>query len=379
MNCKRTEKLINEYINGELTSVEMTQVKAHLDTCESCRKMAEETTHVRTLLQSYQVVTTNTDIRKNVLKMIEEDYEKNLKKRFSLAKFFSYGSIAAIIVLFIAISPQYVPKQETTANNTTPTTTNELKRSTEENVKTEAEGITADDATFLKKDKSASPSIATKQSKKSNRTKPQKIAQVPKTAFDKKPADTATDETYQLDSTGLPDEVTYQELHVATDHSEWSRLQGVQGPAGPMGPAGPAGPMGSAGAIGPAGTVAVRTFKQNHDELRNDEIYGLNNTVSQSANVSLLIDAYYAAETYMFSAKNYIKFNDAETVYLTVAEPTELSVNTPQNGQLKFIIEPIKLYSDKTALIQIYYDKEHKDILLPFLLEKNIISPQDKK
>jgi|GEM_PF-6508904 len=358
MNCKRTEKLINEYINGELTSVEMTQVKAHLDTCESCRKMAEETTHVRTLLQSYQVVTTNTDIRKNVLKMIEEDYEKNLKKRFSLAKFFSYGSIAAIIVLFIAISPQYVPKQETTANNTTPTTTNELKRSTEENVKTEAEGITADDATFLKKDKSASPSIATKQSKKSNRTKPQKIAQVPKTAFDKKPADTATDETYQLDSTGLPDEVTYQELHVATDHSEWSRLQGVQGPAG---------------------AVAVRTFKQNHDELRNDEIYGLNNTVSQSANVSLLIDAYYAAETYMFSAKNYIKFNDAETVYLTVAEPTELSVNTPQNGQLKFIIEPIKLYSDKTALIQIYYDKEHKDILLPFLLEKNIISPQDKK
>jgi anti-sigma factor RsiW len=50
MNCRRVSNLISAYIDGELTGVEMLEIRRHLDECRSCNLQYESLRNVKQLL-----------------------------------------------------------------------------------------------------------------------------------------------------------------------------------------------------------------------------------------------------------------------------------------------------------------------------------------
>jgi len=381
MNCKRTEDLINEYLNNELSDIEMAEMKAHLETCASCKKMAEEFAHVRALLQYSPAVTTKTDIRQNVLEMIEKDNEKFIKKRFSLAKWINYGSMVAIIMLCIAFFvPRDFSPQENRKTLKTPVSadstingfsvtmvapdsdTAAVKDTTEHAPKYEQRALKQTKST--KKGKGKMPETFSKQ-----------VAQTPIAANDVIAPDVVNTKnvaeyfTYEMmKDSGLVDGKDGKDGRDRKDgingkdpaklHDTIGSMGSQQVPIGVVGAVGAVGPAGPQGPAGPVGATGATVTIEKAD---------------------LLMSVNTVAETYIFSAENYAKYNNKKSVKLRMAEPITLTVDTPKDGKIEFTIEPIELQSNNKALVQIYYPKEKKDALLPLLLEKNIITPQNKK
>ena len=50
MNCRRISNLISAYIDGELTGVEMLEIRRHFDECQSCLLQYESLRHTKQLL-----------------------------------------------------------------------------------------------------------------------------------------------------------------------------------------------------------------------------------------------------------------------------------------------------------------------------------------
>lgn len=50
MNCRRVSSLVSAYIDGELTGIEMLEIRRHLDDCRACMLQYESLRHTKQLL-----------------------------------------------------------------------------------------------------------------------------------------------------------------------------------------------------------------------------------------------------------------------------------------------------------------------------------------
>lgn len=97
MKCTEFELIVNEYVDNE---IEDKSIEEHIKTCDSCRKLYEETLEIKNLLSGLDVIDLPEDFEESLHdKLVDAKNEMKvvpLTSRFKLI-----GSIAAVAVLSI--------------------------------------------------------------------------------------------------------------------------------------------------------------------------------------------------------------------------------------------------------------------------------------
>ncbi len=99
-NCERILDLLNAYIDGELDVSESERVRAHIEKCESCKKIYDELVKVNKMLAN-SAEDAPTEILDGVMKKIKSE------KRGKIINFrkISGVAVAAVILLAVVSSP----------------------------------------------------------------------------------------------------------------------------------------------------------------------------------------------------------------------------------------------------------------------------------
>ena len=59
MNCKKTERLLNQYVDNELPSTKFSLVKSHLESCNNCLQKHEELLKLKNIVKAQMGYTGN--------------------------------------------------------------------------------------------------------------------------------------------------------------------------------------------------------------------------------------------------------------------------------------------------------------------------------
>ena len=102
-NCEKVLDILNEYIDGELNESDALFVRAHLDSCEACRKAYIELLEIEKLFENTAEEAPK-ELCENI--MIKIKAEKALpSRRRRLTKIFGTAAVAAAISLTVLASP----------------------------------------------------------------------------------------------------------------------------------------------------------------------------------------------------------------------------------------------------------------------------------
>lgn len=125
MNCRRIEKLIPLYVEGDLESDEVSTVLAHLETCENCGALVAEYEASQMWLRSHTLPDFDDamldDLKRGVMREIYE-----ARERPSFFGFFAghwtlgraFQAMAALLILFAALALYvYLGKTSTGSND----------------------------------------------------------------------------------------------------------------------------------------------------------------------------------------------------------------------------------------------------------------------
>lgn len=68
MNCKEFERLLSEYLDGELDNFSVTQMDRHRDSCPACHSLFEEVHNLRSSLNEFPWIEPSEDLVRCILK-----------------------------------------------------------------------------------------------------------------------------------------------------------------------------------------------------------------------------------------------------------------------------------------------------------------------
>ncbi|AZR73164.1 hypothetical protein BBF96_07060 [Anoxybacter fermentans] len=101
MDCQNAYKLMNRYIDGEITSEEEKVLEFHLLRCRGCQKefgeIKELNLMLNTLYPSY-------DFTSKVMARIEEEKGSGIRRRFKRGKWLWIGAVAVILLCIFLFS-----------------------------------------------------------------------------------------------------------------------------------------------------------------------------------------------------------------------------------------------------------------------------------
>ncbi len=100
-NCEECQAIIDLYLDDALTRDDKENFLAHISSCSECQKELEFAKNIKSTLSSLPVIEIPDDFTQNVRDKVEAERKK--KKGFG-TYFIRYGSLAACLVLALAIS-----------------------------------------------------------------------------------------------------------------------------------------------------------------------------------------------------------------------------------------------------------------------------------
>jgi anti-sigma factor RsiW len=107
MNCKDVEILIIDYLDNLLPEEEQKIVATHIETCESCKQMRNETSQMLKKIVEEKEEKPSAALKMNFYQMLEEEKKKIEKpERISKERTITVRrliSIAAQFVIFVAV------------------------------------------------------------------------------------------------------------------------------------------------------------------------------------------------------------------------------------------------------------------------------------
>ena len=71
MNCRRVINLMSAYVDGELTGVEMLDIRAHLHDCAECRKEWESVRLIKQALTGLKTMTPRDEFAASILRQLD--------------------------------------------------------------------------------------------------------------------------------------------------------------------------------------------------------------------------------------------------------------------------------------------------------------------
>jgi len=112
MNCKKTKKLLQLYIDDALTFGEKQLVKEHLEGCSACRTELKSLSATVKLIKSLSEVSTPPDFTENLMAKIsreeiriQSNWMDLLKKQVTIPQFsFRFAGAAAITAIFVFLA-----------------------------------------------------------------------------------------------------------------------------------------------------------------------------------------------------------------------------------------------------------------------------------
>jgi len=112
MNCQKTKKLLQLYIDDALTFGEKQLVKEHLEGCSACRTELKSLSATVKLIKSLSEVSTPPDFTENLMAKIsreeiriQSNWMDLLKKQVTIPQFsFRFAGAAAITAIFVFLA-----------------------------------------------------------------------------------------------------------------------------------------------------------------------------------------------------------------------------------------------------------------------------------
>ena len=112
MNCQKTKKLLQLYIEDALTFGEKQLVEQHLEECSACRTELKSLSVTVKLIKSLPEISTPPDFTENIMAkisreeiQIQSSWLDRLKKQVTIPQFsFRFAGAAAITALFIFLA-----------------------------------------------------------------------------------------------------------------------------------------------------------------------------------------------------------------------------------------------------------------------------------
>ena len=104
MNCTQFEKMLDDYIDGSLSTIQLSHAQAHLNECEHCQKMYAQANELLVALKELPVPPAKAGYEKRVLSFLENKPRKTTPHHNWF--FAGFGSaVAASFALWLVFSP----------------------------------------------------------------------------------------------------------------------------------------------------------------------------------------------------------------------------------------------------------------------------------
>ena len=71
MNCRHVVNLMSAYVDGELTGVEMLDIRAHLHDCADCREEYESVRFIKQTLAGLRTIAPRNEFATSILKQLD--------------------------------------------------------------------------------------------------------------------------------------------------------------------------------------------------------------------------------------------------------------------------------------------------------------------
>jgi hypothetical protein len=108
MNCLDYKEIIAAHVDGTLAAEEEEQVQMHLDQCSRCKQFFRWETAVKKLLrEKLSPVTVQPSFKEALLERLEGKRERPPRRYF-----YQRYSIAALVLLFFALTPRLFPRNQ---------------------------------------------------------------------------------------------------------------------------------------------------------------------------------------------------------------------------------------------------------------------------
>lgn len=117
MKCKRTRKMLTDYVNGVLDPEDIILVQEHIAECNSCRQELQMLGKVLNLVEDARVEYPPASVWENFLtdlhRRIESEafivFRKQQRQRFYLLPGWIAGTTAVLLILFASVMMRYYP------------------------------------------------------------------------------------------------------------------------------------------------------------------------------------------------------------------------------------------------------------------------------
>jgi anti-sigma factor RsiW len=108
MNCLDYKEIIAAHVDGMLAAEEEQQVQVHLEQCSRCKQFFRWETEVKKLLrEKISPVTVQPSFKEELLERLE-----GRRKRTTTRYFYQRYAIAALVLLFFALTPRLFPRNQ---------------------------------------------------------------------------------------------------------------------------------------------------------------------------------------------------------------------------------------------------------------------------
>ncbi|MEN6371619.1 MAG: zf-HC2 domain-containing protein [Armatimonadota bacterium] len=103
MNCRRVSSLISAYIDGELTGVEMLEIRRHLEECRSCTLQYESLRNVKQLLSGLAYAKPRAGLADRISRRLDEVAVPGYMKLWNRALAFTHARLTPVAAGCVAL------------------------------------------------------------------------------------------------------------------------------------------------------------------------------------------------------------------------------------------------------------------------------------
>lgn len=104
MNCTQFQNMLDDYIDGDLSTIQLSHARSHLNECEQCQESYSQANALLSALKDIPVPPARFGYEKRVLSFLEEKSAKQTKHQSWFYAGFS-SAIAASFALWLVFSP----------------------------------------------------------------------------------------------------------------------------------------------------------------------------------------------------------------------------------------------------------------------------------